>query len=214
MQGEPERLVSAFYSATEFASLVAFPIFLCVPVLAPELVKVLFGEQWIPSIPVMQVLSFVGPIHLIIFYNSAVIMALGKPSWRLWIQVINTFTNVVAFALVVRLGIVAVASAYVIRAYLLSPISLLALNKLVNINLVKYLRLYIVPLVASVAMIGTILATKYLLGTFIQTWILIAISLLFGISIYVFTLSVISPKIFRMLLDLVSSLNIKLKKKV
>jgi O-antigen/teichoic acid export membrane protein len=213
LQGEPERLLSAFYSATEFASLVAFPLFLCVPVLAPELVKVLFGEQWIQSIPVMQVLSLVGPIHLIIFYNSAVIMALGKPSWRLWIQLINTLTNVVAFAAVVRLGIVAVASAYVIRAYLLSPISLLAINKLVKINLINYLRLYLVPLLASLSMVLTILTTKYFLGKFLHPSILLAISLLFGISIYVFTLSVISPKLFRTVLDLAASLKTKIGNK-
>ncbi|MBG1269253.1 lipopolysaccharide biosynthesis protein [Nostoc sp. WHI] len=213
LQGEPERLLSAFYSATQFTSLIVFPVFLCVPVLAPEFIKVFFGEQWVQSIPVLQVLSLIGPIHLIFFYNNSVIMAMGKPSWRLWIQIINTVTNVVGFALVVKFGIVAVASAYVVRGYLILPISLLAINKLVKIDLTNYLRLYIVPLVASAAMFGTILATKYFLETFIESWMLLAISLLFGISTYIFILSVISPKLFRRLLDLAESLNTKIKKR-
>ncbi|MEH1965699.1 lipopolysaccharide biosynthesis protein [Nostoc sp.] len=214
LQGEPERLLNAFYSATQFTSLLVFPVFLCVPVLATEFIKVFFGEQWVQSIPVLQILSLIGPIHLIFFYNNSVILALGKPSWRLWIQVINTVTNVVGFALVVKWGIVAVASAYVVRGYVLLPISLLAINKIIKINLTNYLRLYIVPLVASVAMVATILATKYFLGTFLEAWMLLATSLLFGISIYIFILSVISPKLFRKVLDLAESLNIKIKKKV
>ncbi|MBG1264730.1 lipopolysaccharide biosynthesis protein [Nostoc commune] len=214
LQAEPERLLSAFYTATQFTSLIAFPIFLCVPVLATEFIKVFFGEQWIQSIPVLQTLSLIGPAHVIFFYNNSVIMALGKPSWRLWIQVINTVTNVIGFALVVRLGIVAVASAYVVRGYLILPISLLAINKLFKINLNNYLRLYIVPLVASGAMVVTILSTKYFLGKFLEAWMLLGISAIFGISIYIFTLSVISPKLFRRLLDLGESLNIKIKTKV
>ncbi len=181
--------------------------------LASEFIKVFFGEQWIQSIPVLQVLSLIGPVHLIFFYNNSVILALGKPSWRLWIQVINTVTNVVGFALAVKWGIVAVASAYVVRGYLLLPISLLAINKLVKINLINYLRLYIVPLVASGLMVGTILATKYFLGGFLEAWILLAISLLLGISIYIFAISVISPKLFKRLLELAESLNIKIKNK-
>ncbi|MBD0388979.1 MAG: oligosaccharide flippase family protein, partial [Nostoc sp. C3-bin3] len=214
LQAEPERLLSAFYTATQFTSLIAFPIFLCVPVLATELIKVFLSEQWIQSIPVLQVLSLIGPAHVIFFYNNSVILALGKPSWRLWIQVINTVTNVIGFALVVKWGIVAVASAYVVRGYLILPISLFAVNKLVKINLTNYLSLYIVPLVASGVMVGTILATKYFLGSFIEAWLLLAISLLLGISIYIFTISVISPKLFKRLLELGESLNFKRKKKV
>ncbi|MCC5655412.1 lipopolysaccharide biosynthesis protein [Nostoc sp. XA010] len=214
LQAEPERLLNAFYTATQFTSLIAFPIFLCVPVLATEFIKVFFGEQWIQSIPVLQILSLIGPVHLIFFYNNSVILALGKPSWRLWIQVINTVTNVIGFALVVRLGIVAVASAYVVRGYLILPISLLAINKLVKINLYNYLRLYIVPLVASGAMVVTILITKYFLGKFLEAWMLLAIAGIFGISIYILTLSVISPKLFRQVLELGESLNIKIKRKV
>jgi len=214
LQGEPERLLSAFYSATQFTSLIVFPVFLCVPVLAPEFIKVFFGEQWIQSIPVLQVLSLIGPVHLIFFYNNSVILALGKPSWRLWIQLINTVTNVVGFALAVKFGIVAVASSYVLRGYLILPVSLFAINKLVKIHLINYLCLYTAPFVASGAMVGTILATKYFLATFLEAWMLLAISLLFGVSIYILTLSVISPKLFRRLLDLAEGLNIKIKKRV
>jgi O-antigen/teichoic acid export membrane protein len=213
LQGEPERLLSAFYSATQFTGLIVFPIFLCVPVLATEFIKVFFGEQWVQSIPVLQVLSLIGPVHLIVFYNNSVILALGKPSWRLWIQLVNTVTNVVGFALVVKMGIVAVASAYVVRGYLILPLSLFVINKLIKINIINYLRLYIVPLLASGVMIGTILLTKYFLGSSIKASILLAIALLLGTSTYILTLSVISPKLFRQLLDLAGSLNMKIKKK-
>ncbi|MBH8551090.1 lipopolysaccharide biosynthesis protein [Nostocaceae cyanobacterium CENA357] len=213
LQAEPERLIKAFYKATQFAGLIAFPMFIIVPVLAPELVKILFGDQWNQSVPVMQILSLIGPIHLIIFYNSSVLTALGKPSWRLGIHVINTVTNVIGFALVVQWGIVAVASFYVIRSYLLSPISLLAINKLVNINIIKYLNLYVVPLIASVIMVATMLSIKYLAIQLIDIRLLTAILVLLGILTYVLAISLISPSLLAEIVDLAKSVKLKVAEK-
>ncbi|MBW4557556.1 MAG: lipopolysaccharide biosynthesis protein [Trichormus sp. ATA11-4-KO1] len=215
LQGEPERLIKAFYNVTEVGSTIAFPMFLSFTVLAPELVQILFGKQWTQSIPVMQVLALIGPVHIIAFYNSSVIMALGKPAWRLWIQIINTVVNVVSFILVVKWGILAVASAYVIRGYLLLPISLVAIHKLVKLNFIQYLRLYMVPLVASLGMIGSMIAIKYLLVTFIgiEMKLLTASLILVGTLSYIFIVFVISPKLFKKILGLTDFVNIKLKRK-
>lgn len=202
LQQEPERLRRAFYTATQLSSLITFPISLCVAVLAPELVQCFFGSKWTPSIPVMQVLAFIVPIHLILFYNSSVIMALGKPSWRLRIHCINVLVNVVAFALVVRWGVVAVAAAYVIRGYLLLPISLWALNKLISINMITYLKRYLAPLTGSLATVFTILSLKYFLIGFINLYALLSISITIGISVYIISLLLIAPSLFQQVLGL------------
>ncbi len=210
LQNEPERLRNAFYKATQMAGIIAIPLFLSVAVLAPEIVRVLFGEQWTPSIRVMQILTLIGPLHTILFYNSSVIVAMGKPAWKLWIQLSYT-VNIVAFFLVVKWGIVAVASAYVIRGYLLSPISLFAVKKLAGINLNYYLRLYFLPLAASTIMISSMLLTKYLLQNSIDIRLLIAVISLLGFLIYVLSLSIISPKTFREIVSLAQSVR-KMKK--
>ena len=205
LQGEPERLRNAFYNATQMASLIAIPMFLAVSVLAPEIVKVVFGDQWTPSIRVMQILALIGPLHMILFYNSSVIMSMGKPAWRIWIQLINTLCNVISFVLVVEWGIVAVAAAYVIRGYLLSPISIIAIQKLARINLIHYLRLYFIPLTASLIMVGSMLSVKYFLQSLIDIRLLIAVTSLLGIAIYFLSISIISPKTFKQIVSLAKS---------
>lgn len=203
LQNEPERLRTAFYKVTRLTSVIAFPIFLGVAALAPEIVRVFFGEKWIPSVPVMQVLTLIGPLHLILYYNSSVMMALGKPSWRLWIQLANAASNVIAFVLVVRWGITAVAAAYVIRGYLLSPISVWAIHKLIYVNVFSYLRLYVVPAIASLVMVIAILAAKYLLQDFINIYVILVISGGMAILIYGALILLISPKLSRELISLI-----------
>ena len=110
IQHKPERMRDAFYQVTQYTSLFAFPVFIGLAALAPELVPALFGEKWAPSIPVMQVLALIGVLQSVLFFNGSVIKASGKPSWQLGIMLLNALCSVIGFLLAVRWGIVAVAA--------------------------------------------------------------------------------------------------------
>src|SRR4030095_12480928 len=83
LQQDLEKLRQTFFNAVKFTSLVATPAFLGLSALAPEIVVVVFGEQWKPSIPVMQVLGLISLLYAGLYYNDPLIMALGKPQWSL-----------------------------------------------------------------------------------------------------------------------------------
>ncbi|MEO0456094.1 MAG: lipopolysaccharide biosynthesis protein [Cyanobacteria bacterium P01_A01_bin.114] len=198
MQKEPERLRKAFYKVTQYTSLISFPAFLGMAALAPELVQVLFGEEWIPSIPVMRILAFNGILQSIYFFNGTVFLSTGKPSWRLFVQSLNVVFNVITFLLLVKWGIVAVAAGFVIRGYLLSPLPPLLIKKLIHIDLFHYLAQFISPLLASAAMVACIFATQSL----IKNWadnnsLILASGTIVGTLVYAFTLNMISPKIIQ-----------------
>lgn len=203
LQQEPERLRSAFYTATQLSSLVALPAFVSVAVLAPEIVQVLFGNKWLPSIPVIQILSFVGMLQSVSYFNGSVIVAMGKPSWRLRITILNSVSNVVAYVLVVKWGITAVAAAFVIRAYLFSPIPIWMIHKLIHIKLSVYLRQYIAPLISSLGMVLVILGAKYIFKELVGIPILLSICIALGAVVYVAMIWWTVPKLFQQLLDLI-----------
>jgi len=201
MQKEPERLRQAFYKVTQIASFIAFPAFLGMAALAPELVSTFFGDKWRTSVPVMQVLAFIGILHSVDFFNATVIMAMGKPFWKLVINCLNAICNVTAFVLVVRWGIVAVAAAYVIRGYLLFPVPLWIIHRLIQINIATYLRQYLAPLVGCLVMILTLFITKFLLSSWSPPLIL-GISIALGVLVYPTTLFFVSPKLVQEVLGL------------
>jgi PST family polysaccharide transporter len=164
LQHEPERMGRAFYQVTYYTSLISFPAFIGVAVIAPELVVVVFGRQWTPSIPVMQVLAFIGILHSMAYFYSSIFMAGGKPVWSLCITLANAVSNVIAFVFAVQWGIVAVAAAYVLRGYLLSPLPIWALRRLIAIDLKTYLRQFTTPLAGSALMVSMILSIKIIMG--------------------------------------------------
>lgn len=196
LQEEPERLRNALYQAIKLTSLITFPGFFGMVILAPEIVRVIFGEQWLPSIPVMQVLNLIGILYAYFYFNSAVIMAMGKPAWKLALDGVQAVTNILAFAIAVQWGIVAVAAAYVIRGYLMSPLAIWVVWKLVRINVITYLRQGAAPFAATVTMLGAIFTVKYFLSNLINIQAILAISILVGAVVYVLSIFLIAPKLF------------------
>jgi teichuronic acid exporter len=75
---DKERLARAFRKAQRLAMFVNIPLSLAMIVLAEPIIMTLFGEQWLPSAPILQVLGIVGmmwPMHVL---NLNVLQAQGR----------------------------------------------------------------------------------------------------------------------------------------
>lgn len=204
MQNDPARMRQGFYTATRLVTLVAFPVFLGAALVAPELIGTFFGEKWVPlSAQVFQVLAFVGVLHAAFYFNAAVMLAMGKPSWQLLIGLLNAVTNVVAFALVVRWGIVAVAAAYALRNYLLSPIPLRLVRRLIGIEWRPYLSAYGPPLLGTLAIAAVVGIVRWGLGDWGDAAVLAASVPLSAVT-YVATIRIVAPKRLQQLRGLIA----------
>lgn len=196
LQQQTEQLRQAFLSATQLLSLFVFPASLGLVALAPEVVRTLFGEQWIPSVPVMQILALSVITQIVGSLGGIILVAVGKPDWGLKMILLNTVVNVIGFAIAVRWGIVAVAASFVIRDYLLQPVLFWLVYKITGIKFFTYLRQFVVPLLGSLIMIFFILGAKLLLTNLLNSQALLATCVTLGASIYTATILLIAPKIF------------------
>ncbi|MEM9161801.1 MAG: lipopolysaccharide biosynthesis protein [Cyanobacteria bacterium P01_F01_bin.4] len=198
MQKDPERMRNAFYKVTQYTSLISFPTFIGMAILAPELVQCLFGEEWMPSVPVMRILAFSGVLQSIYQFDGTILLSTGKPAWRLGLQCLGVVCNITVFLFVVNWGIAAVAAGFVIGGYVRSPLSMLLVKKIIHINLVKYTSRFLPAIASSGIMAGSILIMQYTL----KDWILndalsLSLGIIFGILVYAFALALISPKLIK-----------------
>jgi PST family polysaccharide transporter len=160
IQGDVERLRRGFLMATQISAAIATPVFLGVAALAPQLISVAFGPGWEPAIPVMQVLALIGVLHASLFFNSTVLVATGRPRQALLVTTVNAVSNVIAFAVAVQWGIVAVAAAYVIRGYLLSPLPVLLVKRVIDFSLSEYVSRFAIPFGSAGLMVAVMLALR------------------------------------------------------
>ncbi|HOX24772.1 MAG TPA: lipopolysaccharide biosynthesis protein [Candidatus Krumholzibacteria bacterium] len=158
LQDDLPRFRTAFDKACRFTCFLALPVFAGVSLLAGEVVAVIFGPQWTPSVPAVRILALLGFIQALQYINSAAMLALGRANLRLAIQVVHTVVNVVFFLIAAPYGFVAVAAAYVIRAYLVGPLDFLALKRLQVIAFRRTLRAIRAPVVATAIMAAGVYA--------------------------------------------------------
>jgi len=144
---------------------------------------------------VLQVLSLSTLLFSIQGFSGNVITALGKPNWSLKANLLNSVVNVIGFSLAVRWGIVAVAVAFVVGNYLVSPVRFLMVRELTGIETATYLQQFTIPLFGSLIMAGAILGSKYFVA---DAWIApvrLAIYIAIGAIIYSSIVILFMPKL-------------------
>jgi O-antigen/teichoic acid export membrane protein len=205
LQHQLDRMRFAFYKVTQYTSLLSFPVFIGLGALAPELIPALFGDQWMASIPVMQVLALIGILQSVLTFNGSVIRASGKPSWELGIMLLNAVCSVTGFLIAVHWGIVAVAASFVIVGYLAAPVSYAAVRKLIQIDIKTYLGQYVAPLSASLIMVTVVMGLKQVLrqqdlNLYLQLFLYVTA----GALTYLLVMVLIARSLSREVLGLVS----------
>jgi O-antigen/teichoic acid export membrane protein len=112
------RLARGMRKATAGVMLINIPIMVVLVVLAKPVVLTLLGQKWLPSAPVLQVLSlggFLWPIHAL---NLNVLKAQGHTDLNVRLVLIKLVIGVSLLALASPYGIVAIAWAQVASSML------------------------------------------------------------------------------------------------
>ena len=201
MQREPARVTAALYKATRFTALASFPVFAGLAVTAPEVLPVVFGEQWTPSVPVMQFLAVGGALISISAFNGDVLLGTGQASWSLRISVVRGVLNVAAFAVAVHWGIVAVAAALAIRVYLFFPAMMWVMRRLVGLEYGPYLRQLVVPTGGALAVAGAVVGLRLAAGPFLGPEALLITAVGTGVVVYALSVWLFDPESVRELAE-------------
>jgi PST family polysaccharide transporter len=86
INNEPERFCRAYEKVVLSTALIAFPVFGVLMVVAPQLMTVLFGPNWIGAAAPFQVLCLAGCLKLLNTYASSAIQAAGRVWGEVWRQ--------------------------------------------------------------------------------------------------------------------------------
>lgn len=192
LQTDPGRLRIVYYKTSSYAALVAFPVFAGIVASAPLLVDVLFGDRWHDSAPVMRILALFGLVQALLYLNSTMLKALGKPSWRLGIVALTLALDLVVFLSVVSKGIIAVAAALAVIGCAMAPVWFLAVQRLLPVEGRTYLRTARVPAIAAAAMVISMVTVVSLtpeapaVAGLLLTWTI-------GVVVYVAAVWVLAP---------------------
>ncbi len=162
LQGSHRDLRELLQRLTRLTCAISAPIFIGLALFAPDVITLCLGPKWQPSVPALQVLCLIGFLYAGFYFHGPLLSALGRPQWNLYLNAVQAVTNCAAFLIGVRWGIVGVAAAYVLRAYLTSPLHFLVLRRALGLQPLTYLKEFLPAIAASSVMALAILALKLL----------------------------------------------------
>lgn len=138
LQEDLEKVKRSWFRAARLTGAVTIPMMSGLIALAPQLIPVVYGEQWLPAVPVLQVLCVIGAVQSITIINSSVLLALGKSRLRLKLIFLSIAFALASFVVGLPFGIMGVATSFTIVNTATSAYMLIKTLECVNSNFGEY----------------------------------------------------------------------------
>lgn len=149
LNGDRPRLARAYLLALRVQSLWGLTVGVTVMVLSPVLVPVVFGEQYLDSIPVMQAIAAYVVLGSLSTGVTDLFKAVGKPQYGAMLQAARLVVLVPALTLAAQVGLTTVAVTQAVVALAFVVVVQRIACRLLDLRYAELLRALSVPVVAA-----------------------------------------------------------------
>lgn len=162
IQEDLDRTRRLYLRGLHYVTLVAIPICGAMMALAPHIISVLYGEKWLPSVPVLVVLSLFGLERAVNSISGQVILAQGRPDIGLKLALLKL--SVMALGIVpltARFGFWGTAIAVTLSAGAIQVAVFPVVARLLDLRIRLILKQILLPCLGTLLMVGTIMVLRH-----------------------------------------------------
>jgi PST family polysaccharide transporter/lipopolysaccharide exporter len=154
LQSDTEELRKAFSKTLRFTALVSFPAAIGIAAIAPDFVMTVFGEDWMPAVPAMQVLAFYGLMRAVAKTVGPVWHALGRPDYVTKLSALRvTLIAIFIYPMTNAFGIVGTALTVTgIFVFPMLPLDIYIMSRAIDMPMREMYYEFVYPMAASVPM--------------------------------------------------------------
>lgn len=120
IQHDKQKVREAYVVANRYIAAASFPMMTWLLILAPELIRVVYGPKWVSAIPLVQILALAALEQSIGNNVGWIFLSQGRTDVLFKLSIFTTIVVAIAFAAGLRWGVGGVAIAYTIATYLLA----------------------------------------------------------------------------------------------
>ncbi|MGB3081384.1 MAG: polysaccharide biosynthesis C-terminal domain-containing protein, partial [Candidatus Omnitrophota bacterium] len=190
-QNDVVKLKKGYLKVLQVLSLVNFPLMVGLAIVAPVAVPVIFGERWVPSVILVQILTVVGLLRSVNNPVGSLLLSKGRADlgfkWNVGVMI----TQIPGLYLGAKYGgTVGVAVAFAILQILYTMLNyLILIRPLLGPCLREYISSMWPSLLMSVAMGGAVFCTSVFLQKLPQellltTQVLCGVTVFLGLMVY------------------------------
>jgi PST family polysaccharide transporter len=185
-----DELRGAFLTAMHVLTLVLAPAAAGIAILAPALVPFLFGEQWLGSIPVLQLLAIASFFRGVLFAPGAVFPALGRQRLHIGVQLVWALTLSPLLVLAAQRDLVAVGAVQVAAVLVYGAVKLALVRRLLGFAWLDLGRTLLPSLTATALMALALLGLLAALGG-APAAVVVLLGVPLGAAVYVAAISLL-----------------------
>jgi O-antigen/teichoic acid export membrane protein len=197
LQDDKEKVAKAYRRITQVSCLITFPSFIGLAVIAPEFITLMFGEKWLPSAYLMQILCIGSLSSTINYFMAPLLISLNQTKLIAKFAVFEALLLISITVVTSQFNVSAVMIGFVIWNTLLTVVYLVILRKLLEIPFKAVIEDYLPPACAATVMAVLLIVFKpYVVAELPAIWMVIATIMAGGI-LYPLVLFLLFPKYTR-----------------
>ena len=200
LQDEVARFQETLLRVERYVCALYVPLTLGTAAIANDLVLVVFGPEWLPAVPVLQILSLNGLRLALVRLHAYACEARGRPRAGLTVIGAQVALGVPASIYASNFGIVWVAVAFTVTGYLVFPLSFVFLDRFTGVGPLRQLWALRGILVASGVMVLVVLALHQALDATMGRTALLLLQVVTGVLTYLAVVSLLDRGLLRSVL--------------
>jgi O-antigen/teichoic acid export membrane protein len=135
LQGDPVKIRVAYLAVLRVVAGLALPAAAGLALLAPEIVRVAYGQKWLPMIGALQILSMLGAARAIGVVGGSMFNAIGKPNISFYLSAAKLVViMVLIYPLTLRYGLEGAAMAVALPQVIGDALGLLMVQRQIGVS--------------------------------------------------------------------------------
>ena len=199
IQDDFGALRRAVEGGIQLVSLLAYPAYLGASVIAPVAIPFVFGAQWEPAVPVIQVVLLFGLRSPTAVFNSSVLLGVGRPDRILKTSIANLLMDVIVVFGLLQFGLIVLAWGLFASHMITWMIATWYVRRTIDFSMRRQLLAGWTSLVSSVVMAICVSYVSSQLPTKMPPALQLITLIGLGIVVYGTTLMLVAPKLARIL---------------
>jgi O-antigen/teichoic acid export membrane protein len=215
MRDRQERVIEMWVNGFTMLAAITSPALFGLIAVAPDLIPLVFGSQWDPAVPVVQVLCVMVMSQALLTWNEAVMDAAGKPHVPMLLTGSVLVACLPAVWLGSEFGLVGVAVAYSAATVIFGQLpSFLLTTRELSLNALSVLaRLRGIVPAGAAACLAVVFLRHVLEDQGVPVEPRLVVSIIAGAVVYLAVLSLLARDVTRQLLQMIKGLGPALRSK-
>lgn len=162
IQEEKERLKQIFEKLVNFTFFVTAPIMIGLSAVAKPLIHLILGEEWLPAVPIIEILSIGGVFFTLQALNVNILKIYGRSDLILSAEIILKIIMVISVIIAYFFGFYAIVWCVSINSFITLIANMYCSNKVISFSIWDQFKTMFPILIASVLMYLSIKGIQFL----------------------------------------------------